>query len=152
MSHVDGYAGSGGLALISQTWRQDFDGFADVMRLRVGPLMSVSSISYYDADNGAQTLSTDVYTVFADEIGPYIALKPDQSWPTSYSRDDAVRVTWTAGFGASATDVPMAIRQALLLLVAHWYDNRGIAVTGANATEIPMAAKSLLAPFRRIGV
>lgn len=150
-SHLDGYSGTLGRALITQTWRQDFDCFEDVLRLRVGDLVAVSSVSYYDTSNVSQTLATTVYTAFSDEAGPFVTLKPDQTWPGSYVREDAVRVTWTAGYGSAATSVPAAIRQAMLLMISHWYDNRGVAVMGSVA-DLPFAVDALLSPFRRRGV
>jgi len=150
-AHLDGYSGTLGRALITQTWRQDFDGFSDFMRLPVGNLQAVSSVTYYDADNATQTLATSVYTSFSDEIGPFITLKPDEEWPTSYTRQDAVRVTWTAGYGTAASNVPGAIRAAMLLLIGHWYTNREAIVSDKTTAELPMAVNTLLAPFRRVG-
>lgn len=147
-SYVDGYAGILGRALITQTWRRDFSTFADMMRLPVRDAISISSITYYDTANASQTLATTVYQLLADEGGPYAALKPDQTWPSCYSRADAVRVTWTAGYGAAATDVPDAIKQALLLIIGDYYRSRENNVIGTINSELPMASRHLLAPFR----
>jgi len=150
VSHLDGYSGILGRALVTQTWQQDFSGFCTKMRLPVGDLIAITGVTYYDASNAQQTLATSVYTAFSDALGPYAALKPDQSWPSSYARPDSVSVTWTAGYGAAAS-VPPAIKQAALLLVAHWYDNRSGVAVGETPAELPMAVNSLLAPFRRVG-
>lgn len=150
ISHLDGYSGVLGRALVTQTWQQDFSGFCDKMRLPVGDLIAVTSVTYYDTSNAQQTLASSVYTSFADGLGPYLTLKPDQSWPSIYTRSDAVRVTWTAGYGAAAS-VPAAIKQAALLLVSHWYDNRSGVAVGETPTEMPLAVNSLLTPFRRVG-
>lgn len=147
-SWLDGYTGILGRALITQTWRRDFDSFG-AWRLPVGDVIALSSISYYDTDNASQTLASSVYQVLTDEIGPYLALKVDQSWPSYYSRDDAVRVTWTAGYGPNAADVPQAIRQAMLLMIGDWYRSRENTVIGDSASELPLAVKALLAPFRK---
>lgn len=55
-------------------------------------------------------------------------------------------ITFTAGYGAP-TDVPAAIRQAMLLLVTQWYEHRQVTGTG---TALPFAVDALLAPFRRV--
>lgn len=144
-SHLDGYSGVLGRALVQQTWRHDRDGFEDEMRLPVGDVISVASVTYYDAANALQTLPASIYEARADEAGPFIALKADQAWPTTYAREDAVRVTWTAGFGTDATFIPEAIKAAAKLLIGGWYDSRS---TG----EIPAAVGALLAPFRRVSV
>lgn len=148
--HMDGWSGVLGRALVTQTWQQDFDGFAaDGLRLPLGPAASVSSVTYYDADNAQQTLSADVYRLFTDAIGPYVGLKPDQDWPNAYSRPDAVRVTYVAG--AAASDVPAAIKTAMLLLIGHWFENREAVAVG-TATVLPLSVDVLLAPYRRVGM
>lgn len=70
-----------------------------------------------------------------------------EQWPQTYTREDAVRVTWAAGYGPAATDVPAAIRQAMLLMIGHWFENREASVVGVSVTDLPMAVNSLLAPY-----
>lgn len=131
MSHLDGYSGIMGRALITQTWRQDFDAFYPKMRLRPGNLLGITSITYYDNDNVSQTLSASIYDAFTDEVGPYVEQDPDESWPSTYTRPDAVRVTWTAGYGAAAANVPAAIRAAMLLAIGHVYEKRETTIEDA---------------------
>ena len=38
--------------------------------------------------------------------------------------------TSTVGYGDAAGDVPEPLRQAIRLLVAHWYENRGLVALG----------------------
>ena len=149
VSYLDGYSGRLGRALITQTWAQDYLAFSEVMRLPLGDLIAVTSVTYYDSANSQQTLATSVYAAASDGLGPYISRKPGQSWPSSYARQDAVRVTWTAGFGATAASVPAAIKHAALLLIAHWYANREAVNVGNITSELPLAYEALLAPFIR---
>ncbi|PLX37002.1 MAG: hypothetical protein C0605_08005 [Hyphomicrobiales bacterium] len=149
--HLDGYAGILGRALITQTWQQDFAGFDDVMRLPLAPCQSISAVSYYDGDNAEQTLNSSIYALRADALGPYMTLAPDQSWPGTYNREDAVSITYVAGYGAAAA-VPQAIKQAILLMIAHWYENRETTLVGASVADLPMGAAWLLAPYRRVGL
>ncbi len=152
-AQLDGWTGILGRALITQTWRQDFDGFAHCMRLPLAPVQSISEITYYDSDNASQTLATSVYQLFTDMRSPLIGLKPDQTWPGTYTRPDAVSVTFVAGYG-DAADVPRPIRQAILLTIGTWFENRESVVVGVSATDLPgnSAARNLVAPYRRIGV
>lgn len=150
VDHLDGYAGILGRALVTQTWRQDYCGFAPKLRLPLGPVASITSVTYFDADGVSQTLADTVYTTLADSRGAYLALKPDQVWPSTYRRADAVSVTFVAG--TSAVAVPAAIKAALLLLVSHWNENREAVVTGTIATALPFAVDALIAPHRRVGV
>jgi uncharacterized phiE125 gp8 family phage protein len=137
-----------GRALVTQTWRQDFAAFDDQLRLDIGNLIGVTSIVYYDGAGASQTLASTVYTAFTDDTGPYIALKPDQSWPTAAERDDAIRVTWTAGYGATEASVPRKLRQAILLLGGHWYQNRS--AVGEATQELPLSVSALIGSSRRI--
>lgn len=147
-THLDGYAGVLGRALTTQTWKIETDAFADPLRLPVGDLIAVTSVKYYDLNNAQQTLATTVYGAFSDDGGPYIGLKADQDWPDVYDRRDAIEVIWTAGYGATAANVPQAIRQAALLLVGHWYTNRDAVQVGMSVAELPLAVSALIEPFR----
>ncbi|TIO62946.1 head-tail connector protein [Mesorhizobium sp.] len=149
-AHLDGYAGITGRALMTQTWRQDFDGFGKCLRLPVGPVASVSAVTYYDASNVQQTLADTVYTRLTDALGSYLALKPGQTWPSTYARPDAVSATFIAGEAANA--VPAPLKVAIMLIAANWYENRETVTVGNIATEIPFGAAALIAPYRRVGV
>jgi uncharacterized phiE125 gp8 family phage protein len=52
------------------------------------------------------------------------------------------------GFGPLATDVPDALLHVIRLLVAHWYENRGVAATGAGVAMLPAGVQALIAPYR----
>ena len=150
-SRAESYEGVIGRALIAQTWRQDYGAFGDCLRLPVGDLIAVTGVTYYDGANALQTLSTGVYTAFSDARGAYLALQPQQSWPAAYDRPDAVHVTWAAGFGAAASDVPGAIRLGMLMLIGHWYANRET-VSDVTMSEVPLAATALFSQFRRMQI
>lgn len=107
------------------------------------PLVSVTSITYLDADGDSQTLDSASYRVVADKVSASIALEYDYSWPGTRAVPAAVRVTYVAGFGASASDVPRAIRQGMLLLIAHWYENREAVAFNAAAMPLPLGVESL---------
>lgn len=60
-----------------------------------------------------------------------------------------VEIDVFAGY-ATPEDIPAAVRQAIHLLVAHWYTNRSAAEVGARAAavEIPMGVDALLDRYR----
>ncbi|WP_406871618.1 head-tail connector protein [Aminobacter sp. P9b] len=148
VDHLDGWSGILGRALVTQSWRQDFAGFG-CLRLPLGPVASITEIKYFDDDNVQQTLANTVYTHLSDALGTYVALKPDQVWPSSYSRPDAVSITYAAG--SAAADVPPALKAAIFLMVGNWYANRET-TTETAMTELPIGAYALMSPYRRIGV
>ena len=51
------------------------------------------------------------------------------------------------GFGETASDVPEPLRQAIRLLTAHWYENRGAVASEAGA-PLPRDAAALIATYR----
>lgn len=150
-AYLDGWSGILGRALVNQSWTQGVDAFASPLRLPLAPVQSITSVTYYDADNASQTLASSVYTLLDDELGPFVTLQADQSWPGTFSREDAVTVTYVAGYGAAGSDVPASIRHAIKLLVGNFYENREAVVIGQTPVELPMAVHALLSPYRRIG-
>ena len=149
-AHLDGYSGIMGRALITQTWAVDFPTFTNRINVPLGPIQS-ATIQYYDSLNTQQTLATSVYAVLNDGLGPYVTLRYNQQWPQTYTRDDAVRITWVAGYGTAAA-VPAAIRAAALLLIGHWYEHRSAVNVGNITSTLPFAVDALLAPFRRVHI
>lgn len=145
--HIDGYTGTLGRAVMTQTWRQDFACFSDLMRLPLRPVQYYESIAFFDAENGEQSADSDIYGLYSDALGPYMALLPGMTPPATYSRRDAVSVTFVCG----ADEAPAAIKQAVLLMVGHWYENRE-AVAAGDMRELPMAVDALLRPYRVVGV
>mgnify|MGYP003480158396 CR=1 FL=1 len=119
---------------------------------RTSPLVSVTSVQYYNSSDVLNLASASLYGAFTDGLGAYISLKANQTWPSVADREDAVTVTWVAGFGATADKVPAAIRQAMLLLVGHWYQNRETVSVGDAVYQLPFAVDALLGPRRRVGV
>jgi uncharacterized phiE125 gp8 family phage protein len=133
-----------GKALITQTWTLSVRSFEPNLKLHIPitPVQSISSITYYDADNVQQSLTVFDFYLYGDEDTAWIEPKPNVTLPTVYPREDAITVTFVAGFGATSASVPNSIRQAIRLLVAHWYENR-TAATDRPMYEIPMAAETL---------
>lgn len=148
VDHLDGWAGILGRALVTQTWRQDYAGFG-CLRLALGPVASVASVTYFDAANETQTLPPETYVKLTDARGAYLSLAPNATWPGTFGRPDAVSVTYVAG--QPAADVPAPIKTAIMLLVGNWYANRE-ASTETAMTVLPMGVQALLAPYRRVGV
>ena len=55
-----------------------------------------------------------------------------------------VTVTFVAGYGSAATDVPSVLREAVKMLTAHYYEFRQPVISGTIATKIPMHIESLI--------
>lgn len=134
-----------GRAYITQTIRASFDGWPRFpIRLPRPPLASVTSVKYFGEDNTEYTLDAANYYVDTDTEPGRIALASGISLPATTLRDiNAVQVTYTAGYGNAAA-VPQRVKQAMLLLIGYWYQNREAALAGSTSKEIDFAVHSLL--------
>lgn len=135
------------MPLISQTWAMQFD--YDELNLLVwninkAPLISVSSVTYYDANNDLQTLATTAYE--SDIYGSPARFRL-KSIPTCYQRMNALQVNFVCGY-ANAASVPAPIKQAMYMIIGHLYENRQDVITGTQVNEMPDASKILLQPYR----
>ena len=59
-----------------------------------------------------------------------------------------IEIDVEAGYGATASDVPEPLKQAIRQLVAHWYENRGAGAPGESALRMPATVAALIAPYR----
>lgn len=109
------------------------------------PLVSVDSVQYVDEDGVTQTLAPSTYATRSGLFHSAIRLAFNASWPSTRDEPDAVRVTYTAGYGATGEDVPEHYRAAVELLAGHLYENREATVVGTSAVELPLGVRDLLA-------
>lgn len=130
-----------GRSLLTRTLRQSWDSIPSEgcpLRLAFPPLVAVTSIEYL-VDDAWSTFSNLSYRVDTDAEPGLVILKSGEAWPTvDDGRGGSVlRATFDSGFGAQATDVPQLIRDACLLLVAHWFENREATTTQQAASFQP---------------
>jgi len=112
------------------------------------PLQQVLSVSIRDHTGDQSIWGSDNYVVETSGPAPYIALMPGALWPSAQHNAGAIRIRYRAGYGDSATDVPPPLAHAVLLLVAHWYENRVPVVINAAASRIPGTVDALIAGHR----
>jgi len=139
-------------AFCTQTWQLWLDAWpnGNAITLRMPPLQSVSSIVYYDDADQATTLAASNYYVDTVSEPGRVVLRSTASWPSATLREaNGVCVTFVAGWAAAA-DVPRTIKQAILLIVGHWYENREAASLGAVSREIELGARALLDTERMV--
>lgn len=129
--------------LISQTVAEYFTEFPESrgeLLLRFPLVSSITSAAYVDTAGANQTFSS--YN--ADLSGLPARLWPNTQteWPGTKEQLKAVTITYVCGY-ANAAAVPQAIKTAILLTIAKWYDNREDSVR-----ILPTAAERLLEPYR----
>ncbi|HWA18964.1 MAG TPA: head-tail connector protein [Devosia sp.] len=146
---LDGPSGKLGRCLLTQSWKRTLDHcFPAIIELVLPPLQTVDSIKCCDDAGELQTLSPSAYRVtgvgsWLTEIAPAYGT----SWPSTRYQAATIEVTFTAGYGGTAEDVPAPILQAIRYLVAHWYENRA-AVERTAFAAVPYGVESMLAPYR----
>lgn len=110
----------------TQTWEVALDEFNmdGIIELHKSPLQSVTSLKYYDADDTEYTFDPSNYYVDTYATKGAISLNYWDAFPTNILRPkNSVIVRYVAGHGVAA-NVPTKVKQAILLLITHWYENR----------------------------
>jgi len=133
--------------LITQTWRLVLDGWPPDGRIapRLAPLRAVTAARVYDAAGDAAAIDVERFVV--DATTNAIAAPP-WSLPPPGRTTAGIELDVTVGFGDSAPDVPDLLRHAVRTLVAHWYDNRGLAAIGAGVAMLPGSVSAMIASYR----
>lgn len=134
-----------GRVLGSETWAVSVGEAPNRLDLPKSPVQSLVSIKYWDAAGGEQTATLSDFHLFADDDRAVVTPKEGKTWPPLQKRDDAMTVTFIAGY----TTLPAGLSHAVLMLSAHLYDNRSAVSEGA-LVEVPMAVQSLIG-IHRIG-
>jgi uncharacterized phiE125 gp8 family phage protein len=104
------------------------------------PSQSITLVETIDSDNTETTYSATNYYLdnFDNNMFPCMILNDTADIPTSLRRSNNIKVTWIAGYGDNATDVPASIRRGIIMAATHLYSNRGdcggdcITKSGAN--------------------
>jgi uncharacterized phiE125 gp8 family phage protein len=136
---------------ITQQWKQTLDWWpiGITFRLLLPPIQNVSAVQYYDQNSTLQTLDPASYEVSYTQQQARVSLLNGYWWPTlRIMKLDPVVITFTTGYGDTAASVPQGIKQAMLLMIAHWYNQREDVLIGTQASVVPKAADMLLAPYK----
>lgn len=113
-----------GISLIDTTWSMFLDGFPSwEIGLPRPPWDSITWIKYYDINGTLQTLSSSSY-IF-DAVGGRLTPTPDESWPSTQVRINAVDIKFVSGYGTAGTDCPAQAREIILEIVEDRLKNRG---------------------------
>lgn len=140
------------LRLTLDAWPEATDSAPPTLILPRPPLVSVSSVQYYDVDGALQTLSASSYWVVPGKWEPRLVLKPTATWPElEDSRPAPILIDFVAGFGGAST-VPGQYLAGLQLVLGHLYENRSEEVTGTVIAKLGLASDTLWSHARVIPV
>ena len=124
------------------------DNWLEVYRLYKSPVSEITHIKYYDSTDTLQTLAASNYILDNVSKPARIGLAVNGELPTLADRINAVEVKYTVGYGTAASSVPEAIRQAVLITIGNFYENRQSVITGRTATELPLSSQYLLNQYK----
>jgi uncharacterized phiE125 gp8 family phage protein len=143
--HVEGVTGR---ALLAQSWRVVLDDWPDngVVKLPVTPFVAVTEITAYDTAGAAHEVPL---AQFMSEPDRLLLPSTVAGMPVLRERQ-GIEVDYVAGFGTEPEDVPVDIRQALLLLVGYWYEHRDAVIVAGSGAVVPTGFERLVAPHKRV--
>jgi uncharacterized phiE125 gp8 family phage protein len=135
------------LAMMTQSWRVVLDCWPKHGRVAVrpAPLKALTAARVYDFAGNAQALDTQA---FMPNIGASMLAFVPWAVPAPTRIAAGIELDVTVGFGDVAADVPEPLRQAIRLLTAYWYENRGLMAADGQAAPLPTTVHALIAPYR----
>lgn len=128
----------------TKLWTLDEFPATGVLFVPCPPLISVTSIKYYDSNDDLQTWSSDEYDVDARHQPGRIMPGYSYSWPTVRPKMAAIEVAYQAGYG-DPSDVPETFCEAIKLMTHHlWVSRSSHPAMTCNFNEMPLGVASLL--------
>lgn len=124
------------------------------------PILAVTSVTTHLEDGSSSVVASTVY--FVDSASEPGRLLPNvsQSWPSSSLRvANGIEIIYTAGYGPVGSDVPQAIREAIMMCVVAVHSIRGGEVAKREKVgeseidrfdpeQIPLQAQHLLNTYK----
>jgi uncharacterized phiE125 gp8 family phage protein len=131
-------------ALIAQSWRAFVDTWpADGVTLPVVPVLSLEAVRAFDMDDTPTELDEETYEFDPADFSVTIDPVPSAK---------RYEIDFVAGYGEAAANVPAPLRQAMRLLITHWYENRAAVMLSDDPTATPLGYRELVAPYRRVAL
>lgn len=105
-----------------------------------------NEFKYVDEDEVTQTWASNQFTLFSSQLRPYVKPAFLVTYPNTLDYPEVVRIQFKSGYGPDGVNVPITIRQAILIAVSHLYRYRdGTEVRGSLInTPLPDAFYLLL--------
>lgn len=137
------------LALIQQRWSLFLDAWPAKawVELPLAPLVSIDAVRLYSPSGTSVTLEPTLF--FADTASrrPRLVRTGTQSWPLPGRSANGIEIAFTTGYGTTPDDVPAPLKQAIKLLIAHWYEGREPVRYDDDANLVPLTVASLMQPY-----
>lgn len=140
-----------GLALISQNWRLWIDNLpADgLVELPFHPVQRITNVTWYDSEGVPQSLAGNSY--FLNAISRPARMRFDRiACPAGIC--NGIEIDFDAGFGDIGADCPDILCRAILALIAHWYEFRGVYTPQDQPVSVPEIYTRLTRHYRQIRI
>lgn len=137
-------------AFVTQGWSLWLDAWpaGGIVRLPLAPVREIAAVRIFDTAGVVTSLTSAIWFLDAVSHPARLVAQAGNVWPRPGRRANGIEVAFSAGHGDLASEVPEELRQAILLLVAHWYENREPADASATVIPLPHGIAELIAPFR----
>ena len=137
--------------LMSQQWRivRDCWPRGKTLDLPIGPVTSVDAVRVYVTPETVVTIDPASYLVETASLPARLAMQTGV-WPRPGRVLGGIEIDITAGYGTKPNQVPAPLRQAVLLLAAHWHTNREPVTTGDTPLRVPGTVDALINAYRRV--
>jgi uncharacterized phiE125 gp8 family phage protein len=135
--------------LIEQAWRIHLDRWPRkrILRIAVAPLITVDAIRIRDGEGGSIVVDDEDYETDAASVPGRLVLAANAPAPPGRAAN-GIEIDVTAGYGPTTLDVPSPLRHAVMMLVAHWYEHRGVVGHDRAGETAPLGFAALIAPYR----
>lgn len=115
-----------------------------LIRPPISPLRSVTSVVYIASNGTTTTMPSSDYLVSIGDKPGTIGEAYNATWPNTRNVQNDVTITYVAGHSTVNTGVPEYAKQAVRMLVGHWYRNRESVLTGTISKEIEYGIDALM--------
>jgi len=133
-------------SIMTQTRTLQLDNLSDYFEIMDGAVQSIVDITYKDLDNVTQRLASTDYELFIREESALVVPEHDKTWPAALNRPGSVTVQFVAGYD-DAESVPKRLKQAMMMLISDFYENREDIIIGASTAENVFGYDRLIMPY-----
>ena len=137
-----------GTALIEQDWRLALDAWplSGTLALTPHPVRAILSVTVYGSEGEASLVDPSACRLDGHA-------RPARLWlaerPAPGAALNGIEIDFRAGYGEAGTDVPDLLKRAMLMLVAHWFEFRGVAGAADQPVGHPPGFDRLVSAYRR---
>ena len=137
-----------GKVLLTRVFRLRLEDWRDpaAQPLPLAPVLAVETVEMTDAAGAVTAVSPDHWRLIPDSQRPI--LSPRDGTLPMVPWGGSVTVRFTAGFGTTWDQVPADLAQAVMMLAARYYEDRGF--DGGQNLALPHGVSALIDRWRQV--